>query len=144
MHFIENASLAFDKSAVVKKYKAKIEKLEREHNQLAKKVGTLTIERDWLMGKLCGLDLRMEKRLVSEGDVQVEVKHKIPSLNIRLQLLKISKTAWHYQAADPFGSGEDVCLLNTIDRIYTKSLLAYFGIVNTEDFKQEVWLKDAA
>jgi len=48
--FLDNASLAFDKSAVVKEYKEKIAKLEKEHSQLAKKVGTLTIERDWLAG----------------------------------------------------------------------------------------------
>ena len=123
--FLENASLAFDKSAVVKEYKEKIAKLEREHNQLAKKVGTLTIERDWLAGKLCSLDLSTKKRLASEGDVQAAAKDKIPSLNRRLELMKISKTAWYYQAQDPFGKEEDILLLNTIDRIYTKH--PYYG-----------------
>ena len=123
--FMENASLAFDKSAVVKEYKEKIEKLEREHNQLAKKVGTLTIERDWLAKKLCSLDLSTKKRLASEGDVQAANQHQTPSLNRRLQLLEISKTAWYYQAADPFGSEEDLLMLNMIDRIYTKH--PYYG-----------------
>ena len=123
--FLENASLAFDKSAVVKEYKEKIKKLEREHNQLAKKVGTLTIERDWLAGKLCSLDLSTKKRLASEGDVQAAIQHKIPSLNRRLEMLKISKTAWYYRPADPFGSPEDLLLLNMIDRIYTKH--PYYG-----------------
>ena len=123
--FLENASLAFDKSAVVKEYKEKIHKLEREHNQLAKKVGTLTIERDWLAGKLCSLDLSTKKRLASEGDVQAAAKEKTPSLNRRLEMMKISKTAWYYRHADPFGSSEDILLLNMIDRIYTKH--PYYG-----------------
>ena len=123
--FLENASLAFDKSVVVKEYKEKIKKLEREHSQLAKKVGTLTIERDWLAGKLCSLDLSMKKRLASEGDVQAVSKEKIPSLNRRLKLLKISKTAWYYQYTEPFSSEEDIRLLNMIDRIYTKH--PYYG-----------------
>ena len=123
--FLENASLAFDKSAVVKEYKETIKKLEREHDQLAKKVGTLTIERDWLMGKLRSLDLSTKKRLASEGDVQAAASHQIPSLNRRLQMLKISKTAWYYQPADPFGSQEDRRLLDAIDRIYTKH--PYYG-----------------
>ena len=123
--FLENASLAFDKSAVVKEYKEKINKLEREHNQLAKKVGTLTIERDWLAGKLCSLDLSTKKRLASEGDVQAAVKHKIPSLNRRLEMMRISKTAWYYCHTDPFGSSEDILLLNMIDHIYTKH--PYYG-----------------
>ena len=123
--FLENASLAFDKSAVVKEYKEKIKKLEREHNQLAKKVGTLTIERDWLAGKLCSLDLSTKKRLASEGNVQAAPQHKIPSLNRRLALMKISKTAWYYRPIDPFSSEEDIRMLNMIDRIYTKH--PYYG-----------------
>ena len=123
--FLENASLAFDKSAVVKEYKEKIKRLEREHNQLAKKVGTLTIERDWLAGKLCSLDLSTKKRLASEGNVQAASQHSLPSLNRRLELMKISKTAWYYRHADPFSSEEDIRLLNTIDRIYTKH--PYYG-----------------
>jgi len=123
--FLENASLAFDKSAVVKEYKEKITKLEREHNQLAKKVGILTIERDWLAGKLCSLDLSTKKRLVSEGDVQANEKEKSPSLNRKLELMKISKTAWYYRHSEPFSKESDIVLLNTIDRIYTKH--PYYG-----------------
>jgi len=123
--FLENASLAFDKSAVVKEYKEKITKLEREHNQLAKKVGTLTIERDWLAGKLCSLDLSTKKRLASEGDVQAAQTDKIPSLNRRLEMMRISKTAWYYRHTDPFGSNEDILLLNMIDHIYTTH--PYYG-----------------
>ena len=53
--FIENMSLAFDKSAVVKEYKEEISQLQKESDALAKKVGILTIERDWLEGKLVSL-----------------------------------------------------------------------------------------
>ena len=120
--FVENASLAFDKSAVVKEYKEKIAKLEKEHSQLAKKVGTLTIERDWLAGKLCSLDLSTKKRLASEGELQAA---SIPSLNRRLKLLKISKTAWYAQAKEPFSTPEEIALLQMIDRIYTKH--PYYG-----------------
>ena len=49
--FLENMSLAFDKSAVVKEYKEEIAQLQKSSDALAKKVGTLTIERDWLEGK---------------------------------------------------------------------------------------------
>ncbi len=44
--FLSNASLAFDKSQVVKEYKEEIEFLKKQSDQLAKKVGTLTIEKD--------------------------------------------------------------------------------------------------
>ena len=67
----------------------------------------------------------MKKRLVSEGDVQAAEKEKIPSLNRRLELMKISKTTWYYRAIDPFGREEDIQLLNMIDSIYTKH--PYYG-----------------
>ena len=39
-------SLAFDKSVVVKEYKEEITRLQKENDALAKKVGTLSIERN--------------------------------------------------------------------------------------------------
>jgi len=48
-------SLTFDKSTVVKEYKEKIETLEKDKDTLAKKVGNLTIEKDFLEGKLVSL-----------------------------------------------------------------------------------------
>lgn len=47
--FLENMSLAFDKSAVIKEYKEKIETLEKSNDQLAKKVGNLSVEKDFLV-----------------------------------------------------------------------------------------------
>lgn len=41
--FLSNASLAFDKSSVVKEYKEKINELEKQGDTLVKKAGTLTI-----------------------------------------------------------------------------------------------------
>jgi len=62
--FLENMSLAFDKSAVVKEYKEEIAQLQKSSDALAKKVGTLTIERDWLEGKLVSLDLSNRKEMI--------------------------------------------------------------------------------
>jgi len=53
--FLENMSLAFDKSTVVKEYKNEIEVLQKDKDELAKKVGNLTIEKDFLEGKLVSL-----------------------------------------------------------------------------------------
>jgi putative transposase len=126
--FLDNMSLAFDKSVVVKEYKEEIESLKKQSEQLAKKVGTLTIERDWLEGKLKSLDLSNKKDMIdSEGEVQANTinKDKIPSLNRQLQLLGISKTAHYYKPVQKFGSDNDIKLLNTIDKIHTK--FPYYG-----------------
>ena len=73
--FMENMSLAFDKSSVVKEYKAKIAELESEGDQLAKKLGKVVIERDWAVGKLGSLDLSIKKALLdrSEGNQAIEI-----------------------------------------------------------------------
>jgi len=44
-------SLAFDKSAVVKEYKDEIEILQKDKDQLAKKVANLIVEEDFFVGK---------------------------------------------------------------------------------------------
>jgi len=46
--FIANASLAFDKSVVVKEYKEEIEHLKKEKDATAQKLGEAIVERDWL------------------------------------------------------------------------------------------------
>ena len=122
--FLSNASLAFDKSAVVKEYKEQICELEKQSDSLAKKVGTLTIERDWLEGKLESLDLSIRKEMVDSEGVQAKTLN--PSLNRQLELLHISKTAHYYEKVLPFSSDEDIKLLNTIDKIHTK--YPYYGV----------------
>lgn len=122
--FLSNASLAFDKSAAVKEYKEKISELETQSERLAKKVGTLSIERDWLEGKLSSLDLSIKKELIGK-DEGVQAATKNPSLNRQLQLLHMSKTAHYYTPVEPFSSNEDIKLLHTIDKIHTKH--PYYG-----------------
>ena len=55
--FLENMSLAFDKSTVVKEYKDEIETLQKDKDVLAKKVGNLTVEKDFLVEKSPRLNL---------------------------------------------------------------------------------------
>ena len=118
--FLENMSLAFDKSAVVKEYKEEIAILEKNNDALAKKVGTLTIERDWLEGKLVSLDLSTKKEMIDN-----QADNKTISFNRQLELLNVSKTAYYYEPVVPFSKEEDISLLNMIDKIYTKH--PYYG-----------------
>ena len=48
--FLENASLAFDKSAVIKEYKEEIQSLKKQKDIMAKTLGEVTIERNWAVG----------------------------------------------------------------------------------------------
>jgi putative transposase len=136
--FLSNASLAFDKSQVVKEYKDEIEFLKKQSEQLARKVGTLTIEKDWLEGKLKSLDLSKKINLIKEGGVQANQQNNIknPSLNKQLQLLGISKTAYYYEPVQKFKSNEDIKLLNTIDKIHTK--FPYYGTRRIEKLLKRI------
>ncbi len=85
---------------------------------MAKKVGELTLEKDFLEGKLVSL-VSLNKR-----KEMIDIKHKL-SLNKQLKLLDISKTAHYYEPVISFSSDEDMKLLNTIDVIHTKH--PYYG-----------------
>jgi len=126
--FLENASLAFDKSAVVKEYKEEIEQLSKEKDKIAKKLGEVIVERDWAVGKLKSLDLSIRKEMIDKSE-GVQAKSKNPSLNRQLQLLHMSKTAHYYTPVTPFSSKEDKELLDMIDKIHTK--YPYYGTRRT-------------
>ena len=110
--FLENMSLAFDKSAVVKEYKDEIETLQKSNDDLAKKVGNLTIEKDFLEGKLVSLVSSKERKALLDTKLEL-------SLNKQCKLLHISKSSLHYQPSKPFSASGTVMLLDAINNIYS-------------------------
>jgi len=116
--FLENMSLAFDKSTVVKEYKNEIEELKKSNDQLAKKVGNLTIEKDFLEGKLVSLvSSKTRKKFV-------DTKHKL-SLNHQCKLLHIAKSTLYYTPVKRFSSEADLKLLNALNEIHSE--FPYYG-----------------
>jgi len=61
-HFLENMSLAFDKSTVVKEYKDEIETLQYEKDAITKKFGETIVEKDFLVEKLKSLASSRERK----------------------------------------------------------------------------------
>ena len=116
--FLENMSLAFDKSTVVKEYKNEIEDLQKSNDNLAKKVGNLTIEKEFLEGKL--------ESLVSSKSRRAFIDTELPiSLNKQCKLLNISKSSLYYQPVKKFSSEGELELLNAINDIYSE--FPYYG-----------------
>ena len=116
--FLENMSLAFDKSTVVKEYKIEIETLQKDKDNMAKKVGELTLERDFLEGKLVSL--------VSSKGRKTFVDTKLPiSLNKQCKILNISKSSLYYEPVKKFSSDDDIKLLNMVNDIYSE--FPYYG-----------------
>ena len=50
--FLENAEMAMEPSKAIKEYKEENAKLEKEVGEYAKTVGQLTVENNWMRGKL--------------------------------------------------------------------------------------------
>lgn len=116
--FVENMSLAFDKSSLVKEYKNEIETLQNDKDNLAKKVGNLTIEKEFLEGKL--------ESLVSSNSRKSMIDTELPiSLNKQCKLLNISKSSLYYQPVKKFSSEGELELLNAINDIYSE--FPYYG-----------------
>ncbi len=116
--FLENMSLAFDKSTVVKEYKEKIETLEKSNDQLAKKVGNLSVEKDFLVEKLQSL-------VSSKGrKTFVDTKHNL-SLNKQCKLLHIAKSTLYYEPVKRFSAESDLKFLNKLNDIYSE--FPYYG-----------------
>ena len=110
--FLENMSLAFDKSAVVKEYKEEIEILQKNNDNLAKKVGNLTIEKDFLEGKLVSLASSKERKVLVDTKLDI-------SLNKQCKLLHINKSTLYYNPIIPFSSDSDLNVLDAINNIYS-------------------------
>ncbi len=116
--FIENMGLAFDKSALVKEYKSEIEILKTSNDNLAKKVGNLTVEKDFLVEKLqSSVSFKGRQKMI-------ETEH-ILSQNVQVKLLSVSKSSLYYKPVEKFSKESDIKLLNAIDKIYTD--FPYYG-----------------
>jgi putative transposase len=116
--FLENMSLAFDKSTVVKEYKEKIETLEKSNDSLAKKVGNLTVEKDFLVEKLRSLVSSKTRKTFTD------TKHKL-SLNKQCKLLHIAKSTLYYEPLKKFSTEWDIKFLNELNEIHSE--FPYYG-----------------
>ena len=116
--FLENMSLAFDKSAIVKEYKETIETLQQEKDATSKKLGEVIVERDFLEGKLVSLvsfDIRKN---------MIDTKHKL-SLNKQCEVLHIAKSTLYYTPVKRFSSEADLKFLNALNEIHSE--FPYYG-----------------
>ena len=69
--FLENAEVAMEPAKAVKEYKDEVAKLKIEVGEYAKKVGQLTLEKEWAVGKLKSLDSSYKKELIDRDEDKV-------------------------------------------------------------------------
>jgi len=116
--FLENMSLAFDKSTVVKEYKDKIELLQKDKDMIAKKLGETIVEKEFLEGKLVSLASSKERKTLLDTKLNL-------SINKQCKLLNISKSSLYYQPIKPFSTSKEIKLLDAINNIYSD--FPYYG-----------------
>jgi putative transposase len=110
--FLENMSLAFDKSTVVKEYKNEINTLQKEKDLIAKKLGETIVEKEFLEGKLVSLASSKERKTLVDTKLNM-------SLNKQCKLLHVSKSSFYYQPVKPFSTNTQLRLLDAINNIYS-------------------------
>ncbi len=96
--FLENAVLAMEPSKAVKEYKNEITKLNTTVDEYAKKVGQLTLEKDWAVGKLKSLDLKDILYLFRSKKLEIvdETELKTVSVVKQCELLHLSRSSIYY------------------------------------------------
>lgn len=116
--FLENMSLAFDKSTVVKEYKTELEQVKKEKDLIAKKLGETIVEKEFLEGKLESLVSSKSRKTF------VDSKHKL-SINKQCKLLHIAKSTLYYELVKKFSSDADIEFLNLLNEIHSE--FPYYG-----------------
>ena len=106
--FLANAELAMEPSKAVKEYKDELIELRGKVDEYARVVGKITVERDWLQGKLESLDLSTKQNLV-------EVQADNMSLLKQTELLGISRSAFYYT---PVVNEKKIAIINHIQKVY--------------------------
>jgi putative transposase len=107
--FLSNAELAMEPAKAVKEYKDEIVQLKHKNDRYAKAVGNLTVEKDWLMGKLRSLGLSKNRQMV-------EPKLKTISLLRQTKLLGIDRTYFYYK---PKVNQRKIAVKNHIKKVFT-------------------------
>ena len=89
--FLENAEMAMEPSKAIKEYKEENAKLVKEVGEYAKKVGQLTLEKDWAVEKLKDLDSSEKLKMIDESE------SKTISLVKQCALLNINRSSFYYE-----------------------------------------------
>jgi putative transposase len=106
--FLENAELAMEPAKAVKEHKEEIVKLKAKIDKYAKTVGKMTVENEWLTGKLQSLDL-FDKQSIAQP------KLKDISLTRQCEILGISRSHFYYT---PVENKKKEAIKEHIQKIY--------------------------
>ena len=87
--FLENAEMAMEPSKIIKEYKDETKRLHEKNDEYAKTVGQLTVENNWMRGKLKNSDSSSKKAMIDS-------ELKILSVMQQCELIELSRSSLYY------------------------------------------------
>jgi len=115
--FLDNAEMAMEPSKVVKEFKDENSKLQEQIDEYAKTVGQLTVENNWMRGKLKSSGLSDKKEMIDS-------ELKVLSVLRQCELISLNRSSLYY-ATKPNTKKEN--LLDKINDIY-EDISCYGGL----------------
>ena len=106
--FMDNAELAMEPAKAIKEYKDENIKLQSKIDDYAKIVGKMTVEKEWLEGKLQSLGLSDKKELI-------EPKLTYISVSTQCKLINLNPSSLYYK---PVVNNHKVSIKDKINDIY--------------------------
>ena len=73
--FLANAQIAMEPSKAIKEYKDENLQLQKKLDEYAKTVGKLTVENNWMQGKLSSLDSKNKQEIV-ESKLKISISRQ--------------------------------------------------------------------
>jgi len=110
--FLANAEMAMEPSKAVNEYKNECIRLQAEVDAYAKKVGQLTLEKDWAVGKLKDLDLSKKLEMVDESE------SKALSVVKQCDLLDLNRSNLYYE---PVVNEKKIAIKEEIEKIFEET-----------------------
>jgi len=90
--FLANAEIAMEPAKAVKEYKEEIKELKNKNDEYAKTVGQITVENNWMRGKLKSLDLINKKTLIESKLNQLSISKQCKLISLNRSTLYRTKT----------------------------------------------------
>jgi len=90
--FLANAEIAMEPAKAVKEYKEEIKELKNKNDEYAKTVGQITVENNWMRGKLKSLDLINKKSLIESKLNQLSISKQCKLISLNRSTLYRTKT----------------------------------------------------
>ena len=114
--FLSNASLIFDKKALVSDYKDKLTEQSKEIDELHRQLGKRKAELEWAAKKLVSLDFKIKKSLIQSEPNSIAISKQC-------ELINLHRSTHYYKKVGI--SERKQAILEEIDLIYQE--LPFYG-----------------